>query len=157
MSYLQSDQSMTNDGYNAYTQVQNKTGDSRDVEYRLLAKVTLDLQRSLENPEDFKFRVSSALKNRDVWSVLRLDLSNEHNGLPKELRASLVSLSLWIERETSDVIDGNGDIDALIEVNRNIMAGLRPEKEDSPKKADEELPDTSKVDVMNALSTDKNA
>lgn len=155
MSYLQSDHSMTNDGYNAYTQVQNKTGDARDVEYRLLAKVTHDLQRAIENPKDFKLRISAALKNRDVWSALRLDLSNENNALPKELRASLVSLSLWIERETSDVIDGNGDIDALIEVNRNIMAGLKPEEEKSKKKEEPKAPDTSDVDVMNALSTDK--
>ncbi len=133
MSYLQSDQSMTNDGYNAYTQVQNKTGDGRDIEYRLLAKVTHGLAEALKTPNDVKKRVAAALHNRDVWSALRLDLSNENNALPKELRASLISLSLWIERETSSVIDGNGDIDALIEVNRNIMAGLKPEPEKEEK------------------------
>jgi flagellar protein FlaF len=158
MSYVQSENSMTNDGYNAYTQTQNKTGDSRDVEYRLLAQVTHDLSESLKTPDDVKKRVSAALRNRDVWSALRLDLNNEYNGLPKELRASLVSLSLWIERETASVIDGTGDIEALVEVNRNIMAGLRPEKENNEEQQEEKkAPDTSQVDVMNALSTDENA
>ncbi len=156
MSHLDNGQFMTNDGYSAYTQVQNKTGNARDVEYRLLAQVTHDLSEALKTPSDVKKRVTAALRNRDVWSALRLDLSNENNALPKELRASLVSLSLWIERETSEVIDGTGDIDALIEVNRNIMAGLKPEKEEEKKNPDDKnMAEMPSSDVMKAFSTDE--
>ncbi len=59
--------------------------------------------------------------------ALRVDLYDENNQLPQQLRASLISLSLWIEKETFALLEGEGDIDALIDINRNIMAGLKPE------------------------------
>lgn len=119
---------MSDQGYNAYQTAQNSANDPRDVEYRLLAKVTAGLLKAKDDMSNTKLRVEAALYNREVWSALRLDLSDENNQLPKELRASLISISLWIERETTAVLDNEGDIDALIEVNQNIMAGLKPEK-----------------------------
>lgn len=117
-------------GYQAYAQTQNVAENSRDVEYRLLAKVTGAMVKSKEAPDNVKQKVEAVIWNRDVWSALRVDLCSEQNMLPKELKASLVSLSLWIEKETGAVMDGKGDMDALIEVNRNIMSGLRPSDED---------------------------
>lgn len=118
---------MSYNGYAAYKSAETQTGDMRDVEYRLLAQVTSALIQAKENPDDVKKRVHAASWNRDVWSALRVDLSSEDNQLPKELRSSLISISLWIERETYAVMDNMGDLDALIDVNRNIMAGLKPD------------------------------
>ncbi len=56
-----------------------------------------------------------------------IDLSSEGNQLPKELRAQIIGLGLWVGRETIQVLDGTGDIDALINVNRTIMEGLAPQ------------------------------
>jgi len=121
-----------NSGYNAYTKNQNVTDSPRDVEYRLLANVTGALVEAQKEPDNTKKRVESAIWNRDVWAAFRVDLSSNQNGLPEELKASLVSLSLWIERETMAVMDGTGDIDALIEINRNIMGGLKPPSAQQP-------------------------
>lgn len=114
-------------GYAAYTAAQTQTVDARDVEYRLLAKVTTALMQSRDNPKDTKQRLEAAMWNRNVWSALRVDLSSEGNQLPESLRASLISVSLWIEKETSAIMSGADDLDALIDINRNIMAGLKPE------------------------------
>lgn len=118
---------MMSNGYAVYNSAQTKTVDARDVEYRLLAQVTTALMNARDNPADVKARVEAALWNRNVWSALRVDLSSEENQLPKQLRASLISVSLWIEKETMAVMDGTGDINAIIDINRNIMAGLKPE------------------------------
>lgn len=124
---------MSNNGYAIYKNTsQSQTDDPRDIEYRLLAQVTAGLMSARDNPNDVKNRVEAALRNRQVWSALRVDLSSEGNQLPKQLRASLISISLWIERETSAVMDGSGDIDALIDVNRNIMLGLKPDLAQEP-------------------------
>lgn len=123
---------MSYSGYAVYKTVQNKTDDPRDVEYRLLAQVTADLMRVRDNPQDFQTRIKTAMWNRDIWSALRVDLAHEDNQLPKQLRASLISISIWVDKETMRVMDGNGDIDALIDVNRNIMAGLKPPETQSP-------------------------
>lgn len=118
---------MSYNGYAAYNNAQTQSVDARDVEYRLLAQVTSALLRARENPDDVRPRLEAAMWNRNVWSALRVDLSSEDNQLPKELRASLISVSLWIEKETMAVMDGKGDLDAIIDINRNIMAGLKPE------------------------------
>lgn len=119
---------MSYNGYAAYGVAQTQHTDPRDVEYRLLAQVTSALMRARDNPTETKMRLEAALWNRNVWSALRVDLSSEENQLPQALRASLISVSIWIEKETMQVMEGTGDIDALIDINRNIMAGLKPEE-----------------------------
>lgn len=118
---------MSSAGYATYKTAQTKTDDPRDLEYRLLAQVTAAMMRAKNQHDNVKDLVSAVLWNRDVWSALRQDLMLDSNQLPKDLRASLVSVSLWIEKETTAVMDHKGDLDALIDINRNIMAGLKPE------------------------------
>ncbi len=118
---------MPTTGYNAYKTVQNKMDDPRDVEYRLLAQVTAAMMNARDNPQDLKAKIDAVLWNSRIWSAFRVDLLSDDNRLPRDLRASLLSLSIWVERETHAVIDSLSDLDALIEVNRNIMAGLRPD------------------------------
>jgi flagellar protein FlaF len=115
-------------GYTAYKASQQQTQDTRDVEYRLLAQVTAALIAAKEKTAAYELRekLDAVLWNRDVWAALRVDLSSEGNNLPKELRASLISIAIWIEKESLRLLDGKGDIDAVIDVNRNIMAGLKP-------------------------------
>jgi flagellar protein FlaF len=65
--------------------------------------------------------LASALDaNRRLWDLLLVDCALETNGLPNVLRAEIVSLALWVARHTSLVLRGDGDIDALIEVNRAV-------------------------------------
>ena len=117
---------MSSNGYATYKTAQTKSDDPRDIEYRLLAQVTgalMDAKRT----DQVKPKIEAVLWNSRVWSALRVDLYDEKNQLPQQLRASLISLSLWIEKETFSLLEGEGDIDALIDINRNIMAGLKPE------------------------------
>ncbi|MEN9856163.1 MAG: hypothetical protein RLZZ157_1289, partial [Pseudomonadota bacterium] len=62
--------------------------------------------------------------NRRVWSFMANDCMAEGNALPEQLRASIVSLSLWVGRYTSDVMQRQADIEPLIDINRTIMQGL---------------------------------
>jgi flagellar protein FlaF len=118
---------MSRTGYSAYKTAQNHQGDGRDTEYRLLAQVTSALMSARDNPKDVKAKVDALLWNAKIWSTFRIDLYSDENQLPQALRASLISLSLWVDRETHAAMDGTSDLDSLIEVNRNIMAGLKPE------------------------------
>ncbi len=122
---------MTN--YAAYQQSQNTTQNPRDVEYRLLGQVTAAMIAAQEvfeaSKADVKLKkqvVDAALWNRNVWSAFRSDLLNEGNQLPKELKAQLISISLFIERETNEIMNGDADFEALIDINQQIIEGLRP-------------------------------
>ncbi len=108
----------------AYQKAQTAAEQPRDVEYRLFAQVTAALSRAKERPVKDGTYVEALDWNRRMWSTFSTDCALEGNQLPKDLRARIISIALWVSRYTSDVIRGSGDIDALIDVNRAIMEGL---------------------------------
>ncbi len=115
-------------GYNAYLKTQNATTtqNSRDTEYRLLGQVTAGLIEAENDAGNLKRRMDVLVWNRQVWSVFRMDLTHPENGLPKGLRDQLVDLSNWIERETFRILQQPAlSLDGLIDVNKNIMDGLK--------------------------------
>jgi flagellar biosynthesis activator protein FlaF len=62
-----------------------------------------------------------------VWSTFSALCGAPGNGLPPPLRAGIISLALWVDRFTSDVVTGRDSIDELIGVNRAIIDGLADE------------------------------
>lgn len=108
----------------AYRRVQQVAESPRQTEYRLFAQVTGSLIRAKETEATGGALMEALDWNRRLWSTLSSDCSSADNALPKELRAQIISLALWVNRYTSDVIRSKGDIDALIDVNKAIMEGL---------------------------------
>ena len=56
--------------------------------------------------------------------ALQSDLANEENRFPEELKANLISISLWVDKQTRAVMKGDAEVDTLISINRTIMEGL---------------------------------
>ena len=60
-----------------------------------------------------------------VWSTLLEDLGSPDNALPKELRANLISIGLWLLREAEEVRQGRSDnFEGLIEISQIIRDGI---------------------------------
>jgi len=116
-------------GYNAYRKVQGATAtqNGRDLEYRLLAQVTGALIKARDGKSTLPERLGAILRNEKVWCVFLADLSHPNNGLPKGLKSAIASLALWVMKETRLVMDTDAPLDDLILINRQIMAGLKPE------------------------------
>jgi flagellar protein FlaF len=95
------------------------------MEYRLFAQVTRALMDAakLDKTEVGK-RMDALDWNRRLWSTLGQDCSHPDNGLPAPLRASFISLSIWVAKHTALVVRNQEEIEPLIEVNRMIMQGL---------------------------------
>nr|MEA2797990.1 flagellar biosynthesis activator protein FlaF [Phenylobacterium sp.] len=111
----------------AYHQAATRAESPRQTEYRLFAQVTMALMEAAKaDPSDVAARIDALDWNRRVWTVLSDDCANPANGLPAPLRASIISLALWVGRHTSAVIRRREEIEPLIEVNRLIMQGLAP-------------------------------
>ncbi len=112
----------------AYKKIAQSAESPRDTEYRLFAQVTRALMEADKaDPSDFKTRIDALDWNRRMWTALSNDCSSPENGLPPQLRASIISLSLWVSRHTSAVMRREEDIEPLIEINRMIMQGLSPQ------------------------------
>ena len=111
----------------AYKQAANRAESPRDTEYRLFAQVTLALMEAARaDPSDISGRIDALDWNRSIWTVLLTDCSSPDNQLPAALRASIISLGIWVGKHTSAVIRRQEEIQPLIDVNRLIMQGLAP-------------------------------
>ncbi len=111
----------------AYQQAAQRAEHPRDTEYRLFTEVTRALMDAAAvDAGDLKTRVAALDWNRRLWTALAADCANPHNRLPDGVRASIISLSMFVGRHTSETIRGGGSLDLLIEVNRTIMQGLSP-------------------------------
>lgn len=113
-------------GYAAYAKAQNTTGSHRDTEYRLLGAVTGALVRAQDGDGTLQDRVKAVLWNDKVWNAFMCDLGSPENRLPKALKGALLSLAIWVSKETQRVLDNEADLAGLININRQIMEGLRP-------------------------------
>ena len=61
-----------------------------------------------------------------VWTSLIEDLGSPENELPKELRANLISIGLWLLREGEEVRQGRSEnFEGLIEVSQIIRDGIQ--------------------------------
>ncbi|MBI1867111.1 MAG: flagellar biosynthesis regulator FlaF [Methylocystis sp.] len=62
---------------------------------------------------------------RRLWTILIEDLGSAGNALPEPLRASLISIGLWILKEAELIDCGqSSNFDGLIEINQMIADGL---------------------------------
>jgi flagellar protein FlaF len=109
----------------AYQQAATRAENPRETEYRLFAQVTRALMEAaaLDRTEVAR-RVDALDWNRRLWSTLGADCADARNGLPAPLRASFISLSIWVNKHTTLVIRNQEEIEPLIEINRMIMQGL---------------------------------
>ncbi len=108
----------------AYQKAQTSAESPRQTEYRLFAQVTGALIRAKESGIKNGAFAEALDWNRRMWSTFTTDCAMEGNQLPKDLRARIISIGMWVNRYTSEVIRHDADIDALIDVNRAIMEGL---------------------------------
>ena len=68
--------------------------------------------------------VEAIYLTRSLWSILVEDLANPENQLPEDLRASLISIGLWIMREAEAIRLGRQtSFAALIEITLIVVGG----------------------------------
>lgn len=111
----------------SYADIQtDSVADAKDRERQLLSR-SIDLltaaaavgTESLEAVEALNFT------NR-VWTTFVEDLGSNENALPKELRANLISIGLWVLRETEDIRQGRtNNFEGVIEVSQIIRDGIQ--------------------------------
>jgi flagellar protein FlaF len=111
----------------AYQNAAKKTEGPRQTEYRAFAMATRSLIDAAGLPATEVGRRAEALAvNRRLWSLLAADCAAEGNQLSQPLRAQIISLSLFVDRHSSQVMRNGASLDVLIEINRTIMQGLSP-------------------------------
>lgn len=99
----------------------------RDLEAMVFSKATTLLQEALKNPSNKDMILYALNKNQQLWTIIQNDVRLPENTLANDLKANLISLSLFVDRQTNRAVISctPEDIEPLIEINKNIALGLR--------------------------------
>ena len=121
---------MPGPGLNAYKQTIKTTVSGRELEASVLTKAAYLLKDCKEqwNEEGHFLRLDEALVfNQRIWTIFQDELIKEDNPLPKQLRADILNLSLFIDKRIIEVMGNPSSekLDIIIDINLNIAAGLR--------------------------------
>jgi flagellar protein FlaF len=119
----------------AYKRTISHTEAPRQIERRILAQVTSELEKQFQAFDNAERRLErlqlladglrhTLLKNQMVWATFKMDLTETENGLSPELKATIISLGLWVESHTQGVLAGGKTVKPLIDINRSIIDGL---------------------------------
>lgn len=117
-------------GLKMYEDTQKASLEGRELEASVLMKAVAILtscQERWDEPGLF-WRLDEALTyNQTVWTVFQAEISQPDSALPKTLREQLLQLSLFIDKRTLTTMSDprKEKLNILIDINRNIAAGLR--------------------------------
>ena len=105
----------------AYETVNKTTMSGREVEASVLTKAAYKLRECQKNwdSDDREQKLNDALKyNQLIWNIFQGELKKEDNPLDKQLRADLLRLSQWVDRQIFDTMgDPSPDkLDLVIDI-----------------------------------------
>jgi flagellar biosynthesis activator protein FlaF len=99
--------------------------DAREVERAAIQRSINLLKIAREKGASSREAIDALYYLDRLWSLLLDDLADAENRLPKQLRASLISIGIWILREIENIRNKKSiDFDGLIEVSNSICLGL---------------------------------
>lgn len=110
---------------NAYMTPEAPLRSGRSVEYDLFARITRRLRDCRHPGSEGIAGLAAALHdNLRLWTTLAVDLADEGNALPRDLRARLFYLAEFTRVHTGRVLSSHASPDILIEINTSVMRGL---------------------------------
>ena len=119
--------------YTSAQQVYEAVGKATDSNRKLEAAALFKIARKLETYRDAgkdpvrgEHLTEALLSNLRLWTLFQSELAQENHDLPADLRVDLLKLSAFVDQRTFEVMAEpvSEKIQALIDINRHIAAGL---------------------------------
>jgi flagellar protein FlaF len=110
----------------------NRVATAAEVDAMVLRQAADRLQKAQQLPEDDFFE-ETLLFNQLIWTVIQSEMTAE-NPLSEEIKANLVSLSIFVDKQTAKAIGAREPdlLETLININRNISLGLERKVPEQP-------------------------
>lgn len=97
----------------------------RSTEYDLFAQITRRLREAFSKGKLGRMDLVRALhENQQLWTTLAVDVVDDDNGLPQELRAKLFYLAEFARVHTNKVLSDEASAEVLVDINTAVMRGL---------------------------------
>ncbi|WP_147111900.1 flagellar biosynthesis regulator FlaF [Tateyamaria sp. syn59] len=111
-----------------YAEHATSTKSGRRSEYEVVAKVTKQLRDSaVEAKTNFAAFANALHMNQRLWTALVVDVADEANPLPDELKARIMYLADFTRHHTKRVLRENASVLPLLEINMAVLRGLKAE------------------------------
>lgn len=94
----------------------------------MIARISHRLKKAIKS-DDFPALAEALYQNNKLWTALAVDVIDETNLLPDELRARIVYLAEFTRLHTQKVLRKKDTAVPLLEINAMILGGLRQEGE----------------------------
>ena len=121
---------MPSNPINAYQTVEKTTASGRELEAAVLTKGALllaEAQQKWDSPERDQLLETALTYNQRLWSLFQAELADPDNPMPEEIKTNLLVLSALVDKRIFEVMayPAPEKLNLIINVNRNIAAGLR--------------------------------
>ena len=113
---------------NAYAKTAMTGTSQRELEAAALMKAAVRLKTVQDQWDTDHSDLDGALAyNRKLWTILATSATEADSPLPPDLRRNISLIAIFIFNRSLDLIiePKREDLDVLIEINRNIAAGLQ--------------------------------
>jgi flagellar protein FlaF len=111
-----------------YARNQTSALSPRELEAQVLLKAAAKLQALKDHWEPSISVIDEPLAlNRRIWTIFLASASDPSSDLPRELRQNIIGLGRFIINQCMQMLftPDRDKLDLLIDINRNIAAGLR--------------------------------
>lgn len=114
-------------GLSFYAEMQSESqADARRREAELIQRSIDMLERACHTGIRSFAMVEAIHFTSQLWTALLTDLADRDNALPAELKASLISIGIWILRQAEAVRSGETDsVNGIIGIQAIVRDGLQ--------------------------------
>ena len=103
-----------------------KFDNKREMDAAAFSQAAYVLDQARQSLSDVDACEKALTYNQLLWSIIQADVSKGKNELPDELKANLMSLSIYVDKQTTKCLNKPSEkiLDSLININLNIAEGL---------------------------------
>jgi len=125
---------MSQDKIKAYAQTQKSGLSPREVEAMAFTKAALLLDEAKQKLDDYDNYASALKFNQLLWTIIQADIVDKENKLPDQLKANILSLSIFVDKQTIKALADTKaqHLDVLININKNLAEGLMVKQPTQP-------------------------
>ena len=118
---------MSHDRVSAYQSQQRQNLTPREAEAMAFTKAAVMMEDARKDPTDYELFSQALRFNHLLWTIIQADITDKANQLPPEIKANVLSLSIFVDKQTTQALaEGDPDLlKTLININRNMAEGLR--------------------------------
>ena len=123
---------MSQDKLQAYAQTQKTSMNPREVEAMAFTKAALMLEGVKTTLDDYDAYASALKFNQLLWTIIQADVVDKENKLPPQIKANILSLSIFVDRQTIKALASTKEeyLDVLVNINKNLAEGLMARPDD---------------------------